>query len=79
MKVINQAGHMLPLEKISETAEALVPYIKSQLQAYLHEEDFWAHFESGGSGKDKLSLSQRWMEEVRKKADQKRQTPDSKL
>ncbi|KAF2463874.1 alpha/beta-hydrolase [Lindgomyces ingoldianus] len=72
MEIVRKAGHLLPLEKVAETANAIVPYVKDQIQEFLHDEDFWAYYDAGRSEPGRLALSQRWMEEVRKKANEKR-------
>ncbi|KAF2179125.1 alpha/beta-hydrolase [Zopfia rhizophila CBS 207.26] len=70
--VIDRAGHLLPLEKIEETADMIAPYIDRHLTKYQQQDGFWDSFDSGKSERGRLALSQKWMKEVRKKADVKR-------
>lgn len=80
MRVVDKAGHLVPLERIAETADAIAPFLRKQLVNYEQEEAFWLGFDSGKSERDKLVLSQQWMKEVRKKADEKRTVrPKSKM
>jgi pimeloyl-ACP methyl ester carboxylesterase len=70
--VIDGANHMLPLEKVNETAELVSAQIKTGLDKYQKEVDFWKTYDSGKSIQGGLHFSEKWKRAVRQKADTKR-------
>jgi len=70
--VVEGANHLLPLEKVNETATLLASHIEQQVERYKQQQDFWNTFDTGKSDHDKQVLSSQWMKAVRQKSDIKR-------
>ena len=66
--IIDGGGHLAPLEKVAETADAIASYVEEQLEKYASEKAFWDTYDSEKSDQNKLRLSNRWMEGVRQKS-----------
>ena len=66
---IAEGGHMVPLERISETAQIVASYIEEQLEEFARKKAFWESHDSGKSDPSKLMLSERWKEAVKQKPD----------
>jgi hypothetical protein len=76
-KVILGSSHMLPLEKVSETAQSLARWLEKQMREFEHEKRFHDDYDSGKSTNDQTMLSERWMEYMRKPAGTMRSTKSS--
>lgn len=70
--VIEGAGHLVPLEKVNETATLLASHIEQLMERYKQQYDFWNTYDTGKSDRDKQVLSTQWMKAVRQKSDTKR-------
>lgn len=66
---INGGGHLVALEMIMETANAIALHIEAELMQYDKHNDFWYNYESDKSDVTKLSLSNRWIEGVQQRSD----------
>lgn len=66
--VIQGASHMMPLEKISETATVLADWLEKLMQGFAHEIQFYREYDSGKSENNQTKLSRKWMEYMRKPA-----------
>ncbi|PVI01652.1 alpha/beta-hydrolase [Periconia macrospinosa] len=80
--IVEGAGHMLPLEKVSQTANLVGAQIEAGLDKYKKEVEFWKTYDSGKSDETKAVVSEKWKKAVRQKPDTKRQlatTTASKL
>jgi pimeloyl-ACP methyl ester carboxylesterase len=67
--IIKGAGHLIPLEKVSDTASVLAPHIEQQVERYKQQQEFWKTYDTGKSDRDKKVLSSQWMKAVRQKSD----------
>ncbi|KAJ6028165.1 hypothetical protein N7540_003741 [Penicillium herquei] len=70
--IIPKASHMVPLEKVNETARLLSGWLESQIKAYQAEKEFWAHHDSDKSEQGGLALSKQWMAYVQQPVETKR-------
>ncbi|MCJ1383913.1 hypothetical protein MMC17_007027 [Xylographa soralifera] len=70
--VIETAGHMLPMERVEETASTIARYLEKEVKRYREDEIFYKEFKSGKSERDMLVMSKQWLSAVRQKANTKR-------
>lgn len=66
---IKGGSHVVPLEMISETADAIAVQIEKELIQYEDHRNFWNNYQSEKSDGTGLRLSGKWMEGVRQKSD----------
>jgi pimeloyl-ACP methyl ester carboxylesterase len=67
--LIEGAGHLVALENIGQTADAIAPFLDEQMERYVKQKAFWDSYDSEKSDRDRLRLSVRWIEGVRQKSD----------
>ncbi|KAF2202542.1 alpha/beta-hydrolase [Delitschia confertaspora ATCC 74209] len=70
--VVEKVGHLMPLEKVEATADAITPFLKKQLEDYRWQEKFWDSYDSEKSERNMLAVSKKWLAETKKKSDIKR-------
>jgi hypothetical protein len=66
---IKGGGHLVALEMIAETADAVALHIAEQLVEYSKDKSFWTSHESEKSDASGMGLSSRWKETVRQRSD----------
>ena len=66
---IKGGGHLVALEMIPETANAIASHIEEELIQYDKHKEFWNNFKSEKSDPTGLSLSKTWVEGVRQRSD----------
>jgi hypothetical protein len=66
--VIQGSSHMVPLEKVEETAKVLSTWLAKQIQAFECEKRFHDEYDSGKSENDQTKLSEKWMDFMQKPA-----------
>ncbi|BCS30659.1 uncharacterized protein APUU_80962S [Aspergillus puulaauensis] len=72
-EIIRKGSHMVPLEKVHDTARILASWLESQMELYKAEVEFWTRqYDSQKSERDGLALSSMWMDFVNGPADIKR-------
>jgi pimeloyl-ACP methyl ester carboxylesterase len=60
-EILSKGSHMVPLEKVHDTARLLSSWLESQIKLYRVEKEFWDHgHDSEKSDKDGVALSLRW-------------------
>lgn len=70
--VVDEAGHLVPFEKVQECAAILSRWLDNQVQRFNAEKQFYREYQSGKSERDMLVLSKDWLQGVRTKSDTKR-------
>ena len=63
--VVDQAQHMLPLEKPGECAAALAAWLEREAGDYQKVGEWWDRHASGRSERDQLMVSKTWLKNVR--------------
>jgi hypothetical protein len=66
--VLEGASHMLPLERVAETAGVVSGWVGEQVEVFRAERGFWEGFDGAIKSEEKegvLGLSERWMRDVR--------------
>ncbi len=66
------SGHLLPMENLTECAEAVSAELGKRLNQFKMDEAFLDNHQSGKSERDGLVVSKRWQEGVRKPSHAKR-------
>lgn len=64
--IVSKSSHMLPLEKVSETAALLAQWSAKQVEEYQKEEEYHRTFRSELSAQDQMALSAVSMEQIAK-------------
>ncbi|KAL3496049.1 Alpha/beta hydrolase family-domain-containing protein [Aspergillus germanicus] len=67
-EVLEGASHMLPLERVAETARVVAGWLGEQVEVSRAERGFWEGFDGAVKSEEKegvLGLSERWMRDVR--------------
>jgi hypothetical protein len=64
--IVPKASHMLPLEKVSETAKLLARWFEKQIEEYQKEEEYHRNFQSQRSTRDQVALTPVIMEHITK-------------
>ncbi|KAL2794666.1 Alpha/beta hydrolase family-domain-containing protein [Aspergillus keveii] len=67
-EVLEGASHMLPLERVAETAGVVAGWVGEQVEVFRAERGFWEGFDGAIKSEEKegvLGLSERWMRDVR--------------
>ncbi|CRG83164.1 hypothetical protein PISL3812_00513 [Talaromyces islandicus] len=72
-EILSKGSHMVPLEKIHDTARLLSSWLESQIRLYRAEKEFWDHgHDSEKSVQDGAALSPQWMKYVNQPVGTKR-------
>lgn len=66
------AGHLLPFEKVAETAESVGGWLGTRIAQFRKDEAFLAGHDSGKSDRDMLVVSEKWKRLTREPAGTKR-------
>lgn len=69
--VMEKAGHLVPFEKVSETAQNIQRWMDEELKRYWLDEEFHKNYQSRKS-EDGRVLSKEWMKGVQLKSDARR-------
>ncbi|KAF1956868.1 alpha/beta-hydrolase [Byssothecium circinans] len=77
--VLDGAGHMLPLERVDDTANLVCAHVESALDQYQKEAHFWKTFDSAKSARGKLAVSEKWKQAVRQNSGTRRPGAAPKL
>ncbi|KAL3449708.1 Alpha/beta hydrolase family-domain-containing protein [Aspergillus insuetus] len=67
-EVLEGASHMVPLERVAETAGVVAAWVEEQVGVFRAERGFWEGFDGAVKSEEKegvLGLSERWMRDVR--------------
>lgn len=72
-----RAGHLLPMEKVTICAEVVSAELGKRLDQFRSDELFLASHQSRKSDRDKLVVSEKWQEGVKKARDAKRPTTEN--
>ncbi|MCJ1474796.1 hypothetical protein MMC13_003456 [Lambiella insularis] len=70
--VFEEAGHMVPMEKVKECGELMARWLEKQVEEFRTEEAFYREYDSKKSERGRLVMSKEWLQGVRRKADSKR-------
>ena len=70
--VIEDAGHMVPFEKIAQCAQVLASWLEKQIEDFQAVETFYRENSSGRSERDMMVVSKLWMDNVRLRPQTKR-------
>lgn len=71
-EVIDDAGHMVPFERVQECASRIARWLDQQVDDFNAEQSFYRDYNSGKSERDMLVVSKGWLKGVRQKADIRR-------
>ncbi|PVH97043.1 toxin biosynthesis protein [Periconia macrospinosa] len=66
--VVQRSSHMMPLEKIHETASVLSQWLEKQLKDFEREQQFYKDYDGDKSVNDQTRLSAKWMQYMREPA-----------
>jgi pimeloyl-ACP methyl ester carboxylesterase len=69
---VAHSSHMMPMEKINETARLLAGWMETANAEFKQEQEFYRTYDSGKSTQDQTNLSQRWMQMMNEPAGAKR-------
>ena len=75
-EVVDEAGHMVPFEKVQECAGITSRWLEKQIQRFNAEQRFYRDYKSGKSDREMLVMSKDWLKGVRQKSDTKRPTKE---
>jgi hypothetical protein len=67
-EILEGASHMVPLERVAETAGVVDAWVGEQVEVFRAERGFWEGFDSEIKSEEKegvLRLSERWMRDVK--------------
>jgi hypothetical protein len=67
-EVLEGTSHMVPLERVAETAGVVAALVGEQVEVFRAERGFWEGFDRAVKSEEKegvLGLSERWMRDVR--------------
>ena len=70
--VLQEGGHLFPMEKVKACAELVSAELSKRLDQFKSHETFLQCHQSGKSERDKLVVSKEWQEGVKKRPDAKR-------
>ena len=71
-KVVEKGGHMLPFENVQQCASILATWLDKQMENFKAVESFLQRHDSGRSDRDKMAVSNLWLQNVRLKPREKR-------
>jgi hypothetical protein len=55
-----KAGHLIPMEAVSECADAAAEWLKPEMERWLSEEEEWRQTWEGRSVRERRTLSEEW-------------------
>lgn len=76
---VENATHMMPLEKVSEGAATVAEWLKERLDDWDRQESFLKKFDTGKSENERSVMSKQWIEGTKLPAATKREGYDEKV
>jgi pimeloyl-ACP methyl ester carboxylesterase len=79
--VVKDTGHLIPMEKVTETAQHCSEWIAGELQRYKRNEELLKRFRNAQPDKERFTLSEKLMNKYRSEIDaaRKRSSKESKI